>query len=136
MMASTEWTIDKTGSSSPIIRSVLAISGIYDLYPIRHTSANAGFRLDHGQAQLNSPLYLLPGKSTKFAVVWGALETPSFRSQSRALADAWDIDTRFEVANCHHYAVMSELANRDGQVLALGLDLIEGSRGKPTGGAC
>ena len=109
------------------IKTVLAISGIYDLFPVRHTTANAGFRLTHMEAQLNSPLYLMPNVGTKLGVVWGALETPSFRAQSLALANAWNGARRLEVPGCHHYAVMNELGDPESEVGSLALELVQSS---------
>jgi arylformamidase len=124
MMTARGQSVAAQSSSSFPVKSVFAVSGIYDLFPVRHTSANAGFRLTHEEAQLNSPLYLHPNSDSKLAVVWGALETPTFRAQSLALANAWQASFRLEVENCHHYAAMGELARPASPVLSMAIDLI------------
>ena len=124
MMAASDESIDTHRTPPFPVKSVFAISGIYDLFPVRHTSANAGFQLTHMEAQVNSPLYLRSNGESKLAVVWGALATPSFRAQSLALANAWEANLRLEAQNCHHYAVMGELARPDSRVLSMAVALV------------
>ena len=95
---------------APNIRSVLGLSGIYDLRPLRHVSMNEDLRLDEETAARNSPLLLQPETQTRFAIAAGALETPALRKQSRDLADAWRVSAH-EVPGVHHYAIVSELAD-------------------------
>ena len=95
---------------APEIRSVLALSGIYDLRPLQHASMNDDLRLDEAAAARNSPLLLRPATKTQFAVAAGALETPALRKQSRDLADAWRVSAH-EAPGVHHYAIVSELGD-------------------------
>ena len=91
-------------------RSVLALSGIYDLRPLQHVSMNADLRLDEAIALRNSPVLLHPATKTRMAVAAGALETLALRKQSRDFAAAWGLSAQ-EVAAVHHYAIISELGN-------------------------
>ena len=95
---------------APGIRSVLALSGIYDLRPLQHASMNEDLRLDEAAAARNSPLLLQPKTQTRIAVAAGALETPALRRQSRDLAEAWQLSAQ-EIAGVHHYAIVSELGD-------------------------
>lgn len=95
---------------APGIRSVLALSGIYDLRPLQHVSMNEDLRLDEASAARNSPLLLKPETQTRFAIAAGALETPALRKQSRDFADAWQLNAH-EVPGVHHYAIVSELGD-------------------------
>jgi arylformamidase len=46
----------------PVVRGGLAISGIYDLQPIRLNYLNERLGLDAAEAERNSPLLHLPGR--------------------------------------------------------------------------
>lgn len=99
-----------TRSQPRKIRSVLALSGLYDLRPLRHVSVNEDLRLDPVAAARNSPLLLRPEAATRLAVVAGALETPALRKQSRDFAEAWKAP-HSEIPDVHHYAIISALGD-------------------------
>jgi arylformamidase len=95
---------------APGIRSLLALSGIYDLRPLQHVSMNGDLRLDEAAAARNSPLLLRPATTSRISVAAGALETPALRKQSSDFATAWGLSSQ-EVGAVHHYAIVSELGN-------------------------
>lgn len=123
MMAAGQWPRKSGGAPVCTIKSVLAISGIYDLHPVRHVSANEDLRIDSAEAQANSPLFMVPDPATRIGIAYGALETAAFRTQSQTLANRWKVDTIIELAGRHHYAAMDELAAPDGPLLPLALQL-------------
>jgi len=102
---------------APNIRSVLALSGIYDMRPLKHVSMNEDLRLDEAGAARNSPLLLKPKTQTRIAVAAGALETPALRKQSRDFAEAWQLGAQ-EIAGVHHYAIVSELGDERSALFA------------------
>jgi arylformamidase len=99
-------------------RGGMAISGIYDLEPIRLNYLNDKLRLDAAEARRNSPLLHLPAKAGPLFVTVGGDELLELRRQSSDFAAAWSAHglsaTFLEVAGCHHYAVLEELARPDG----------------------
>ena len=95
-----------------------AISGLFDLEPIRLSYLNEKLGLDAEQARRNSPLLNLPTRAAKFIIAYGSDELPELKRQSREFEAAWSArglpGEMIEVAGCHHYAVLEQLAQPDG----------------------
>ena len=112
--------------SEPAIRGGIAVSGIYDLEPIRHSYLNEKLALDAEEARRNSPLLHPPEHSGPLIVAVGAEELPELRRQSREQAALWRLRglpcTFRELPGCHHYAALEQLAHPDG---ALARDLVK-----------
>jgi len=102
----------------PLVAGGLAISGLFDLEPIRLCYLNEKLGLDAEEAGRNSPLLNLPARRAKFIIAYGADELPELKRQSREFAAAWSgrglPGEIIEVAGCHHYAVLEQLAQPDG----------------------
>lgn len=107
------------------IRSLLGISGLYDLNPLRQVAVNDDLRMDPSEAQALSPLYMAPAAATRLGFAYGALETPPFRAQTQAIARNWNAAAPVELPGCHHYATMDALATEGGELFGLALDLAE-----------
>lgn len=101
-----------------IVAGGLAISGIFDLEPIRLSYLNEKLGLDGTQARRNSPLRHLPARASKLIVAYGADDLPELKRQSREFGAAWSAqglrEQIIEVPRCHHYAVLEQLAQADG----------------------
>ena len=104
------------------IRGGIAISGIYDLEPIRLNYLNDKLGLDPAEARRNSPLLHLPSRAGRLIVAVGSAELPELRRQSRDYAEARrgrGLPGAFqELAGCHHYAALEELARPQGALAA------------------
>ena len=102
----------------PLVAGGLAISGLFDLEPIRLSYLNEKLGLDTDEARRNSPLLDLPVRSGKLIIAYGADELPELKRQSREFGAAWSAHglsgETIEVADCHHYAVLEQLAQPDG----------------------
>jgi acetyl esterase/lipase len=102
----------------PLVAGGLAISGLFDLEPIRLCYLNVKLGLDAEEARRNSPLLNLPARAAKFIITYGADELPELKRQSREFAAAWSArglpGNMIEVPDCHHYAVLEQLAQPDG----------------------
>lgn len=113
----------------PAVRGGIAISGIYDLEPIRLNYLNEKLGLDAAEARRNSPLLHLPARAGRLIVAVGAAELPELRRQSRDYAEAWlgrGLPGVFqELAGCHHYAALEQLARPEAP-LALALAELAG----------
>lgn len=98
----------------PAVEGGLAISGIYDLEPIRHCYVNDKLRLDEAEARRNSP-----GRTTKaLAIAYGADELPMLRKQSEDYAKLLGREAvRLERHN--HFTILEELASAHGALTAL-----------------
>jgi arylformamidase len=99
-------------------RGGLALSGIYDLEPVRLNYLNDKLGLDEAEARRNSPLLHLPRQAGPLIVAVGAEELPELRRQSREFAAAWrthGLAGEFrELAQCNHYSALEQLAHPEG----------------------
>jgi arylformamidase len=66
----------------PEVRGGIAISGIYDLEPIRLNYLNEKLGLDMAEAERNSPIRQLPATAGELAVAYGTRELPELYRQS------------------------------------------------------
>jgi len=102
----------------PLVAGGLAISGLFDLEPIRLSYLNEKLGLDAAQARRNSPLPNLPARAAKFTIAYGSDELPELKRQSREFGAAWSAHglpgEMIEAADCHHYAILEQLAQPDG----------------------
>jgi arylformamidase len=75
-------------AASPIA-AVVAISGIYDLEPLRSTSLNDKLRLDAATARAMSPIHRVRGGLPPALFTLGETETAAFHAQNTAMCAAW-----------------------------------------------
>jgi arylformamidase len=98
-----------------VIKGVCAISGVFDLEPIRRCYLNEVLALAPAQARRNSPLHLPPGTPCPVTVTVGELETAAFHDQSRAFAAkleaaGWPCELVIQPAVDHFAIIMSMAA--------------------------
>ena len=100
----------------------LAISGIFDLEPIRLNYLNEKLGLDTTEAQRNSPLLHLPSRAAPLVVTVGLGELPELIRQSEEFAAAWQkrgLPGRYApIAGHDHFSILDELARPDGKLVA------------------
>lgn len=104
-----------TPITAPPIRSVTAISGIYDLKDIPSLPQNAVIGLRPDEVADLSPIRRLGPGLPALNLVVGAEETPAFHDQQAAMADAWAAAgapvTATTVPDRHHFDVVLDLAD-------------------------
>src|SRR5215472_4656739 len=61
------------------VKGGLAISGLYDLEPIRLNYLNVKLRLDADESRRNSPILHLPAKAPPLIITYGGAELPELR---------------------------------------------------------
>jgi arylformamidase len=71
------------------VRGGIAISGIYDLEPIRLNYFNERLGLDPAEADRNSPLLHFPPQAAELVIAYGTRELPELCRQSIEYAPAW-----------------------------------------------
>jgi acetyl esterase/lipase len=100
----------------------LAISGIYDLEPIRLNYLNEKLGLDAAEAQRNSPMLHLPSRAAPLAVTVGLGELPELVRQSEEFATARrkrGLPGEYLPVEGHdHFSILDELASPDGKLVA------------------
>ena len=106
----------------PRVAGGLAISGLYDLEPIRLNYLNDKLRLDPAESARNSPILNLPSRSAPLIVTVGLDELPELIRQSDEFATAWlkrGLPGRYvPLAGHDHFSIVEELARPDGRLLA------------------
>jgi acetyl esterase/lipase len=106
----------------PRLAGGVAISGLFDLEPIRLSYLNAKLRLDAAEAERNSPLRHLPARAGTLVVTVGLDELPELIRQSEEFAKAWlgrGLPGRYlPLAGHDHFSIVDELARPDGALVA------------------
>jgi acetyl esterase/lipase len=104
----------------PRVKAGLAISGIYDLEPIRHSYLNAKLGLDANASERNSPLRQAGGSDKPLSLVVGSAELPLLRKQTSDFAAhraALGLPVTYEeIAGADHFSIMDEMASPQGRV--------------------
>jgi hypothetical protein len=110
------------------VKGGLAISGIYDLEPIRLCYLNAKLRLHADEARRLSPLLHLPPGSKPLIVAYGGDELAELQRQSETYAGARaraGLPGRLvRLAGHNHFTILEELANPDGALTTLVRELV------------
>lgn len=112
MLMTTEWS--GLNVAADAIKGVCAISGIFNLDPIRLSDLNQVLNMDNVAAQRNSPVKLLPAIACPLAIVVGADETDEFRDQSRELYDRWKNNIPVEIMEAeglNHFSIVETIVD-------------------------
>ena len=107
----------------PSVQGCLAISGIYDLEPMRFCYVNDKLGLDEAAARRNSPIHHLPLTSPPLTVAVGGNELPLMHRHSSDYAEACaerGLPVIFcEVPGADHFTILDEIARPDGRLTAI-----------------
>jgi arylformamidase len=115
--------------SHPQVKAGMAISGIYDLEPIRHSYLNAKLGLDEGASRRNSPMMQAGGPMKPLSLVAGSAELPLLRKQSADFAGhraSYGLPVTYEeIPGTNHFTIMNELISPKGRITTLIRQLFE-----------
>jgi arylformamidase len=111
LLVHTDWAAESLSSPA----GGLALSGLYDLEPIRLSYLNAALRLSAAQARALSPIHAIREAAAPLALVVGAAETAEFRRQQRDYASALTaagapLVATAETTGDHHFSILDQLA--------------------------
>ena len=113
------------------VAGVLAISGLFDLEPIRRGALNDALGLREQDVAGCSPLARI-GRGAATVVAVGGAELPELQRQSReyqaGLRDAGEASRLLEIPHANHLSILAELEGREGVLLAAALALAEQAR--------
>ena len=115
--------------SHPKVRAGMAISGIYDLEPIRHSYLNAKLGLDEAASSRNSPMTQAGGVIKPLSLVVGDAELPLLRKQTADFAGhraKYGLPVTYEeIPGANHFTIMNELVSPTGRITTLIRQLLE-----------
>ena len=127
MLMATHWPDQGADLPAHLIHSGLAISGLYELDPLRHTSLNEALAMDAETAGRNSPALLPATGSAPLIAAVGGLESAEFHRQAATLAQRWRDRSGavevLEVPGTNHFTILERLA-REGALLERALALL------------
>ena len=107
----------------PSVRGCLAISGIYDLEPMRHCYINDKLGLDEASALRNSPIRRQISGKLPLAIVVGGGELPLMLQQSADYAEECSrrgLPVRLhEIPGADHFSILDEMERSDGLIVAI-----------------
>lgn len=119
--------------SHPKVRGGMAISGIYDLEPIRHSYLNEKLKADEAVARRNSPMMMAGGPLKPLSLVVGSAELPLLRKQTADFAGhraKYGLPVTYEeIPGADHFTIMHEMMSPKGRITTLIRQLFERTTG-------
>src|SRR5882724_6470638 len=119
--------------SHPKVRGGMAISGIYDLEPIRHSYLNEKLGLDEATSRRNSPMMMAGGPPKPLSLVVGSAELPLLRKQTADFAGhraRYGLPVTYEeIPGADHFTIMYEMMSPKGRITTLIRQLFERTTG-------
>ncbi len=110
----------------PAVTAGLAISGVFELAPLRDTYLDEKLHLTEAEVAEFSPLRLAP-VAKRLAIAYGTAELPALVSDSRRLhaqrAAAHVPGALIPLAGANHFTVLDALVREDGELTRAVLDL-------------
>ncbi|MBX3636465.1 MAG: alpha/beta hydrolase [Rubrivivax sp.] len=125
MMLQCRWHQVASDLPPSLLRSALAVSGLYDLEPLRHAPFLApDLRLDAVSARRLSPARM-PSPAGRLVALVGGDESAEFHRQQALIERAWGSRVSAAVVpGCHHMNVLHTLADPGSRTFALALSLL------------
>ncbi|QWG11806.1 alpha/beta hydrolase [Bradyrhizobium sediminis] len=115
--------------SNPNVSAGMAISGVYDLEPIRHSYLNVKLGLDEATSRRNSPMMQSGGALKPLSLVVGDAELPLLRQQTSDFAGhrvKYGLPVTYEeIPGANHFTIMNEMLSPKGRVTTLIRQLFE-----------
>ncbi len=105
----------RMGVPEDVLKGACAISGLFDLEPVRLCHPNAWLRLDAAAARRNSPIHHVPERGRPLILSFAEQDTREFKRQTQAYAEAWKARglpcELIDMPGFNHFDVVLELAN-------------------------
>jgi acetyl esterase/lipase len=109
--------------SHPKVKAGIAISGIFDLEPIRHSYLNVKLKLDGPMSRRHSPMAQSGGPMKPLALVVGAAELPLLRKQTADFAGhraKYGLPVAYEeIPGANHFSIMDEMHSPNGRITTM-----------------
>ena len=126
MMMVTDWAQRDVDIPEYLVQAGTAISGVYDLEPIRLSYLNDVLGLDEETAKRNSPIYGLATASGTLNFAVGGRESDEFRRQQVDLHGRWSVEglpgKALELPDRDHFSILDGLVDPDSALFRLVLE--------------
>jgi arylformamidase len=113
MMLTCDWTQVAADLPPDLVRSAVAVSGLFDLEPVRLTPfLQADLKLTEASAKRLSPAGFAPPQG-KLRVVVGEQESSEFIRQAQLIEATWGaarVPVCVAAPGCNHFSVLDEMA--------------------------
>lgn len=103
------------GPSEVKFKGIVALSGLYDLTPIRLSHVNEKLNMDDTLAKALSPVRLHPKENCPLILAVGGEESDEYHCQMRDLENAWSSGVDLQswiLPGLNHFSILSEFADR------------------------
>lgn len=118
MSALAFWPLWASDLPQDLVKSVIAISGIYDLSPLVHTPfIQKDLKLNQKRTRMVSPA-LMPKPTIPVHLAFGIKETDAFKEQSAYLASHWGLNPPLQV-NADHFSICDSIADPNSELFML-----------------
>jgi arylformamidase len=110
MLMATTWNYFNLNAD--VIKGACAISGLFNLIPIRLSDINHVLNMDEETALHNSPVHLLPTIQCPLIMAVGNDETDEFLDQSKELYTRWKENISVEllqIPGLNHYSILETM---------------------------
>ncbi|MDE2455660.1 MAG: alpha/beta hydrolase [Burkholderiales bacterium] len=128
MMVSCRWKQVAADLPAQLVRAGLAISGLYDLEPLRHTPfLQPDLRLTAASVARLSPAFFPRPRAAPLVAVAGADESEEFQRQNRLIRDVWGptaVPVCETLPEANHLSILTSLADPAGRLHDFALRLL------------
>jgi arylformamidase len=127
MTLACRWNAFAADLPADLVRSAVAVSGLFDLEPLRHAPFLApDLRLDEALARKLSPA-ALPAPAGPLHALVGGDEKPEFQRQNRLIRRRWGaraVPVCEAIPRRHHMSILRDLADPSARAHRLALSLL------------
>jgi arylformamidase len=113
MMITIDWNKYAADFPADLLKGVCAISGLYNLLPVKLCYVNENLHLDEGMVNRNSTAFLEPANFCPLRILVGGKEAAEYKAQSKELNDQWLLknkDTRYlEIDGSDHFSILATM---------------------------
>ncbi|MSP50292.1 MAG: alpha/beta hydrolase [Alphaproteobacteria bacterium] len=107
----------------PDLAGGIALSGLYDLEPIRLSYLNAALGMGAEEARRLSPVHLPRPRSGRLVLAVGGAESEEYHRQQDTLSAAWDVEAR-ALAGLNHFSIVDALADPSNPLFLTAAELL------------
>ena len=114
---------------APPATAAYAISGLFELEPLRQSSVNTALGLDEAEARRVSPLFWRPRPGVTLIAAVGEAETSEYHRQSSTVVQSWrgqGAHTRYELlSGANHFTAVAPLTDPGSRMVSDLVGLVE-----------